>query len=46
MSGHVSSLDLAELEAMDDETFARRYGGYAFAWRGKQPLVRNLRLKK
>lgn len=39
-------LSLAELEALSDRAFRRAYGQYAFAWRGVQPLRRNLRKKE
>jgi len=45
LSGHVKNLVLAELEDMDDTTFDQTYGDYAFAWRGREALLRNLRLK-
>ncbi len=39
------TLSLAELEPLSDRTFRRTYGDYAFAWRGRKPLLRNLLLK-
>lgn len=39
------SLSLETLEPLSPEDFCKAYAGRAFAWRGKKPLVRNLRLK-
>lgn len=32
------SLDIAEIQAMSNREFRRRYGAYPFAWRGKAPF--------
>ena len=42
----VSRLNLDELSAMSNKEFKAKYGDRAFAWRGKAPLVRNLKLLK
>ncbi len=42
--GYINSLDLDTLLGMDDAGFFREYSGYAFSWRGRQPLIRNLRI--
>ncbi|MGI6030306.1 MAG: epoxyqueuosine reductase [Eubacteriales bacterium] len=39
-----ASLSLEELEGLSNREFALRFGQCAFAWRGKAPLLRNLRL--
>lgn len=39
-------LTLSELEPFSDRAFRRAYGAYAFAWRGRKPLLRNLLLKE
>ncbi|MBE6903942.1 MAG: epoxyqueuosine reductase [Ruminococcaceae bacterium] len=38
-------LNLNELENMTNKEFKEKYGKYAFAWRGKQPLIRNIKTK-
>lgn len=40
----VSTLTLDELEDMSNKEFRAKYGKYAFAWRGKNVLIRNLKI--
>ncbi len=40
----ISSLHLEDLEEISNREFLRRYRNYAFQWRGKAPIERNLRL--
>lgn len=42
----ILGLDLSELSSISNREFMRRYGSYAFSWRGKAPLIRNLGLFK
>lgn len=44
LHGRILSLDLSELSSVSNREFMRRYGSYAFSWRGKAPLLRNLKL--
>ena len=37
-------LDRQDLENLTNRQFRERYGSYAFAWRGKKLLLRNLEL--
>lgn len=38
----IADFCLDELYGMSNREFMRRYGGYAFSWRGIKPLLRNL----
>lgn len=40
----VESLSINDLRALSNRAFERAYKGYAFAWRGKKNLLRNLEL--
>jgi len=42
--GLLCGLDEADLEPLTEAEFQQRYGRYAFAWRGREVLLRNLRL--
>ncbi len=37
-------LDEEELSSISNREFMRRYSSYAFSWRGKAPLLRNIKL--
>ncbi len=43
--GLIPSLTLEQLETLTDDDFQRLYGDRAFAWRGKNPLIRTLEYK-
>lgn len=40
----ILSLDENELSAISNREFMRRYSQYAFSWRGRAPLLRNIKL--
>lgn len=40
----ILSLDEKELSSMSNRQFLEKYGSYAFSWRGKNVLIRNLKL--
>lgn len=40
----ISTLKLDELESLSNRDFRAKYGKYAFAWRGKNVLIRNLKI--
>lgn len=42
----ILSLDFNELSSMSNRAFMRKYADRAFSWRGKAPLIRNLKLFK
>lgn len=42
----IFNLELNELKSMSNNEFKRKYGDRAFAWRGKNILVRNIELKR
>lgn len=44
LENRITFLHLKDLEGLSNREFLRRYREYAFQWRGKQPLVRNLLL--
>jgi len=44
MIGRIRSLSLEDVEKLSNREFKEKYGKYAFSWRGKAPLERNLRL--
>ena len=44
--GRIPALSAAELETLSNRGFDKTYRGYAFAWRGKKVLLRNLSLMK
>ena len=43
---YLASLHIGDLENLSEEAFREKYGNRAFSWRGKSPLVRNLKLHK
>ncbi len=40
----ILSLNLLDLEGLSNREFKEKYGKYAFSWRGKGVLIRNLRI--
>lgn len=40
----IVSLELKDLENLSNREFKEKYGSYAFSWRGKNVLIRNLKL--
>ena len=42
----ISSLKKEDLEGLTNKEFAEKYGNYAFSWRGKAVLLRNMEIKK
>ncbi len=40
----IESLSLHDIEPLSGRAFKRKYGGYAFSWRGKGVLERNLKV--
>ena len=44
MEGRLQSLELCDVGGLSNSEFKEKYGEYAFSWRGKNPLVRNLEI--
>ena len=44
MEGRLQSLEHWDVEGLSNSEFKEKYGEYAFSWRGKNPLVRNLEI--
>ncbi len=44
LKDRVTSLSLCDIEHMSNREFKDKYGKYAFSWRGKGVLIRNLRI--
>ena len=44
MSNRINALMIDDVENLSNREFKDKYGEYAFSWRGKTPLTRNLRL--
>lgn len=42
---HITNLTAEELNGLSDRQFRRQYGEFAFAFRGIQPLLRNLKIQ-
>ncbi len=44
MEGRLQSLERCDVEGLSNSEFKEKYGEYAFSWRGKGPLLRNLEI--
>ena len=44
MGDRISHLALSDIEDLSNSEFKKRYGQYAFSWRGKGVLLRNLKI--
>ncbi len=44
MVDRICCLELKDLENLSNRQFKEKYGSYAFSWRGKNVLIRNLKL--
>ncbi len=44
MKDRITDLKYSDLEGLSNKEFKERYGNYAFSWRGKNVLLRNLRI--
>jgi epoxyqueuosine reductase QueG len=43
LDSRIAKLKAEDIEGLSNKEFKKRYGGYAFSWRGKSVLLRNLR---
>ncbi len=44
LADRVATLSLADIEGLSNREFKEKYGNYAFSWRGKGVLIRNLKI--
>ena len=44
LQGRISTLKAEDIEGLSNKEFKEKYGNYAFSWRGKSVLLRNLRI--
>lgn len=44
MASRLHSLEYGDVAELSNREFKEKYGGYAFSWRGKGPLLRNLEI--
>lgn len=44
MESRLQGLELCDVEGLSNSEFKEKYGEYAFSWRGRGPLVRNLKI--
>lgn len=44
LENRITSLGSCDLEGLSNKEFNEKYGNYAFSWRGKSVLLRNLRI--
>ncbi len=44
MENRITKLRLGDVEGLSNREFKEKYGEYAFSWRGKAPLERNLKI--
>ncbi len=44
LQGRITTLKAEDIEGLSNKEFKEKYGRYAFSWRGKSVLLRNLRI--
>ncbi len=44
LQDRICSLEPSDIEGLSNNEFRKSYGKYAFSWRGKSPLARNLKI--